>query len=75
MCGPRRRSDEGCVKSLTPHWASSPKSELRHLSVSVADFFCCRLIDGLSLQHTKPRRLNPATRSQGPDGSTDLESN
>jgi len=30
MCGPRRRSDEGCVKSLTPHWASSPKSELRH---------------------------------------------
>ena len=32
MCGPRRRSDEGCVKSLTPHWASSPKSELRHFA-------------------------------------------
>ena len=31
MCGPRRGSDEGCVKSLTPHWASSQKSELRHL--------------------------------------------
>ena len=30
MCGPRRGSDEGCVKSLTPHWAASPKSELRH---------------------------------------------
>ena len=30
MCGPRRRSDEGCVKSLTPHRAASPKSELRH---------------------------------------------
>ena len=30
MCGPRRRSDEACVKSLTPHQAASPKSELRH---------------------------------------------
>jgi len=28
----------------------------------------------LSFQRTKPRRLNPATRPQGPDGSTDLES-
>ena len=24
---------QGCVKSLTPHWASSPKSELRHFVV------------------------------------------
>ena len=30
MCGPRRRSDEACVKSLTPDWAARPKSELRH---------------------------------------------
>eukprot|EP00964_Phaeocystis_antarctica_P039684 scaffold22692_cov33-Phaeocystis_antarctica.AAC.2 len=43
------------------------------LSVSVADF-CRRLIDGLSFQRTKPRRLNPTMRPQGPDGSTDLES-
>ena len=30
MCGPRRRSDEDGVKSLTPDSAASPKSELRH---------------------------------------------
>eukprot|EP00964_Phaeocystis_antarctica_P029089 scaffold16386_cov111-Phaeocystis_antarctica.AAC.1 len=36
------------------------------LSVSVGDF--------CSKARTKPRLLNPTTRPQGPDGSTDLES-
>ena len=43
------------------------------LSVSVADF-CSRLIEGLSFQRTKLRRVNPPTRPQGLDSSTDLES-